>query len=62
MPVSEAPLSMLLPVWLLVVAMVYVGFDAEWTAGLAQRAAAELLEGSVAAPDALHTASSGGLP
>jgi multicomponent Na+:H+ antiporter subunit D len=61
-PVAEAPLSMLIPVWLLVAATVYVGFDAQWTAGLAQQAAAALLEGSGAAPEVLHTAASGVKP
>ena len=61
-PVGEAPLSMLIPVWLLVLAMVYFGIDAEWTAGLAHKAAAGLLAGSGAAPEALHTAAFGVRP
>ena len=41
---TEAPLSMLLPTWLLIGACVYFGVDAELTVGTAFRAAAALLE------------------
>jgi len=41
--VEEAPLSMLVPSWLLVIATIYFGIDSELTAGLAQRAAEALL-------------------
>ena len=41
--VREAPLSMLIPMWLLVVATVWFGVDGEFTAGLARRAAEALL-------------------
>jgi multicomponent Na+:H+ antiporter subunit D len=43
--VREAPLSMLAPAWVLVLACVYFGLDASSTAGTAARAAAVLLEG-----------------
>ena len=41
--VREAPLSMLVPMWLLVVATVWFGVDGELTSGLARRAAEALL-------------------
>lgn len=41
--VEEAPVSMLVPSWLLAVATIYFGLDSELTAGLAQRAAEALL-------------------
>ncbi len=41
--VKEAPLSMLLPIWVLVVANVYFGINATLTAGIATRAAGILL-------------------
>jgi len=41
--VSEAPLGMLLPLWLLVAASVYFGLDTSLTLGTAERAAALLL-------------------
>jgi multicomponent Na+:H+ antiporter subunit D len=41
--VREAPLSMLVPMWLLVVATVWFGVDGELTSGLARRAAEVLL-------------------
>ena len=40
----EAPLSMLIPAWVLVAACVYFGLDTEATVGAAARAAAALLE------------------
>lgn len=40
----EAPLSMLIPAWVLVAACVYFGLDTEATVGAASRAAAALLE------------------
>ncbi len=40
--IEEAPLSMLIPMWVLVVANFYFGIDAELTVGIAQRAAATL--------------------
>ena len=43
--ITEAPLSMLVPLWLLVIATVYFGIDADLTAGLAQDAAVSLLGG-----------------
>ena len=49
-PVLEAPLSMLVPVWLLAIATVYFGIDSEFTAGLAQQAAQSLLSVSLGAP------------
>lgn len=41
----EAPLSMLVPLWLLVIANVYFGIDADLTTSVAGRAATALLEG-----------------
>ncbi len=43
---GEAPLTMLVPAWLLVAACVWFGLDTSWTVGGAQRAAALML-GSV---------------
>ncbi len=40
---AEAPLSLLLPTWVLVGANIYFGLDAELTVGVARRAAAGLL-------------------
>jgi multicomponent Na+:H+ antiporter subunit D len=45
-PVSEAPFSMLLPLWVLVAGTIWLGVDTELTVGLAERAATSLLEGS----------------
>ena len=42
--VREAPLSMIVPAWLLVAAVVYFGIDTSFTVGQGARAAAELLE------------------
>jgi multicomponent Na+:H+ antiporter subunit D len=44
-PVKEAPLGMLLPLWLLIAASVYFGIDAELTTSVAERAAHTLLGG-----------------
>ncbi len=44
---QEAPLSMLIPTWILIGANVYFGIDTELTVGVAQRAAAWLLGGGV---------------
>lgn len=41
----EAPLSMLIPLWLLVFATIYLGFDTRATVGTASEAAKMLLEG-----------------
>jgi multicomponent Na+:H+ antiporter subunit D len=41
----EAPLSMLIPTWILISANIYFGIDAERTASVAQRAAEWLLRG-----------------
>jgi multicomponent Na+:H+ antiporter subunit D len=41
--VREAPLSMLVPIWILLAANVYFGIDATLTAGIASRAAGVLL-------------------
>jgi multicomponent Na+:H+ antiporter subunit D len=43
--VHEAPLSMLLPSLLLVVAIIYVGVDTSWTLGSASQAAEALMSG-----------------
>ena len=45
-PVSEAPVSMLVPLWILAGATIYFGFNAELSVGLAQGAATSLLEGA----------------
>ena len=42
--VREAPLSMLVPVWALVVAIFYFGITTEFTAGIARQAAESLLK------------------
>ena len=42
-PQGEAPLSMLIPTWVLIAASLVFGVHTEWTAGLAQRAATILL-------------------
>jgi multicomponent Na+:H+ antiporter subunit D len=44
-PVREAPLSMLLPMWILIGASVWFGIDAGWTANAASAAAHMLLDG-----------------
>ncbi len=41
----EAPLEMLLPMWLLAAATVWFGIDTTWTAGLAEQAATVLVGG-----------------
>lgn len=43
--VKEAPLSLLLPTWILVIANIYFGFDTELTVGTAQQAVDLLLSG-----------------
>ncbi len=43
--VSEAPLSLLVPTWILVAANIYFGINASFTAGIAQSAAQVLLGG-----------------
>jgi multicomponent Na+:H+ antiporter subunit D len=42
-PVSEAPLSMLIPIWLLVIANIYFGIATQLSVGSAERAAALLM-------------------
>lgn len=42
--VREAPISMLVPIWILVVANIYFGLNTELTAGLANQATASLME------------------
>jgi multicomponent Na+:H+ antiporter subunit D len=42
-PVSEAPLSMLIPIWLLVIANIYFGIATHLSVGSAERAAALLM-------------------
>jgi multicomponent Na+:H+ antiporter subunit D len=44
--VSEAPLAMLIPTWLLILANVYFGVDTSLTLGVARRAAETLLGGT----------------
>jgi multicomponent Na+:H+ antiporter subunit D len=41
--VREAPLSLLIPMWVLVAAIFYFGVTTEWTVGIAQQAAESLL-------------------
>jgi multicomponent Na+:H+ antiporter subunit D len=43
---QEAPLSLLIPTWILIAANIYFGIDAERTAAIAQRAAEWLLRGT----------------
>lgn len=43
MKLREAPLSMLIPAYVLVAATIYLGLDTTWSVGLAQDAAARLL-------------------
>jgi multicomponent Na+:H+ antiporter subunit D len=45
-PVKEAPLGMLIPTWLLVIANVYFGVQTDLTVGIAQAAATGLLGGA----------------
>jgi multicomponent Na+:H+ antiporter subunit D len=44
-PVSEAPLSMLVPTWILILANLYFGVDSSVTLGIARRAAETLMGG-----------------
>ena len=44
--VKEAPLSLLIPTWILVLANIYFGFDTELTVGTAQQAAQLLVPGA----------------
>ena len=44
--VQEAPLSMLLPLWLMAIACIYFGFETDITLGAAKAAAQALLAGS----------------
>jgi multicomponent Na+:H+ antiporter subunit D len=41
---QEAPLSMLVPLWVAAGATIWFGIHTEWSAGVAARAAAVLLE------------------
>jgi multicomponent Na+:H+ antiporter subunit D len=45
-PVREAPLSLLIPTWALVLGNLYFGIDASLTTGVASRAAEILLGGA----------------
>ena len=45
-PVSEAPLSMLVPTWILILANVYFGIDTSLTLGVAEKAAMALFGGA----------------
>jgi multicomponent Na+:H+ antiporter subunit D len=42
---TEAPLEMLIPIWLLAGATIFFGLDADLTAGIASKAAAALIGG-----------------
>ena len=44
-PVAEAPLEMLIPLWVLVLANIYFGIDAELTTSVAGRVAETFLGG-----------------
>ncbi|MEO0398025.1 MAG: monovalent cation/H+ antiporter subunit D family protein [Pseudomonadota bacterium] len=44
-PIKEAPISMLVPLWIMTAANVYLGVRTDLTAGLAERAAASLMGG-----------------
>lgn len=44
--VAEAPLSMLVPIWILVAANIYFGIDTELTVGVVERATAVLIGGA----------------
>ena len=46
---SDAPFSMLVPMWLLVVAIFWFGFDASWTLDVSRQAAEGLLAGKFGA-------------
>ncbi len=48
---NEAPLSMLIPLWVLVVAAWYFGLDADWTTYLSGEAAELLEKGPIVLPD-----------
>ena len=43
---QEAPLSLLIPMWVLLIANVYFGIDAQMTSDIAERAALALLRGT----------------
>jgi multicomponent Na+:H+ antiporter subunit D len=45
-PVGEAPLSMLIPTWVLIAATLYFGVSTSLSAGVARRAAESLLGGA----------------
>jgi multicomponent Na+:H+ antiporter subunit D len=45
--VREAPLSMLLPTWILIGATLFFGIATRWSAGLARLAAENLLGGGL---------------
>ncbi len=49
-PVSEAPLSMLLPMWTLALVCLYFGINAELTASIGHTVAQSLLNGDMAVP------------
>jgi multicomponent Na+:H+ antiporter subunit D len=44
-PIAEAPLSMLIPTWVLIGASIYFGIHTSLTLGVAERAAQHLLGG-----------------
>jgi multicomponent Na+:H+ antiporter subunit D len=50
-PVSEAPLSMLLPMWVLALACIYFGLDAELTATIGRTVAEALITGAPSVPE-----------
>jgi len=50
-PVSEAPLSMLLPMWALALACIYFGLDAELTATIGRTVAEALITGAPSVPE-----------
>ena len=42
-PAKDAPMAMLIPMWILIAANIYFGVRTEWTAGLAEQAAQALM-------------------
>jgi multicomponent Na+:H+ antiporter subunit D len=44
--IKEAPLMLLIPTWILVLANIYFGFDTDLTVGVAEKAVEQLLLGA----------------
>ncbi|MEM7303319.1 MAG: monovalent cation/H+ antiporter subunit D family protein [Pseudomonadota bacterium] len=58
-PVSEAPLSLLVPTWILALACLYFGLDADFTVKMAETAAQSLIGGGFGADGATITGGEG---